>query len=397
MRPISLVFVVLSSIVSSEAGDWPQWRGPSQNGISTETGWKSEWSSGSGPRTAWKAEVGIGFSSFAIAKGRVYTAGFAKDRDSVFCFDEKTGKLIWQHRYAAELGPKYYEGGTSATPTVEAGTVYFLSRWGDAMGLDAETGKPMWETNVKTETGATVPEWGFGGSALVQGNLVFFSVGDAGLALEKGTGKIRWKSGEEAAGYATPVATDMGKTIVFSSAKTYTAVEAATGKQVWQHAWKTRYGVNAADPIFAPGQVFISSGYEKGAALLNVAGSKTERVWESKAMRSQFNSCVLVDGHLYGPDGNDGKASLRCIEMKSGTSMWEVKGFGCGGLMVADGKLIALSEKGELMIGPVSPVAFTPTASVPVLNGRCWAMPVLANGRIYCRNAAGSVVCLDVQ
>ena len=76
---------------------------------------------------------------------------------------------------------------------------------------------------------------------------------------------------------------------------------------------------------------------------------------------------------------------------------WEHKGFGPGGLTVADGKLITLSEKGELAIAPVSPDAFKPIATAQVLGGRCWSAPVLANSRLFCRNAAGDVVCLDLS
>jgi hypothetical protein len=76
---------------------------------------------------------------------------------------------------------------------------------------------------------------------------------------------------------------------------------------------------------------------------------------------------------------------------------WEHKGFGPGGLMAADGMLITLSEKGELAIAPASPEKFAPAATAQVLGGRCWSAPVLSHGRLYCRNAAGDVVCLDLS
>ena len=65
--------------------------------------------------------------------------------------------------------------------------------------------------------------------------------------------------------------------------------------------------------------------------------------------------------------------------------------------MVADGKLVALTEKGELIIAEATPAAFKPMARAKVLSGKCWTTPVLSNGRIYCRNAAGDVVCLEVS
>jgi hypothetical protein len=65
--------------------------------------------------------------------------------------------------------------------------------------------------------------------------------------------------------------------------------------------------------------------------------------------------------------------------------------------MVAAGKFIALSDKGELMTAEVSPEGFKPISRAQVLGGRCWTPPVLANGRIYCRNAKGDLACFDVR
>lgn len=391
-----LFFVLAVSPLHAE--DWPNWRGPSHNGISAEKGWKTDWPA-DGPRVLWKADVGIGFASFTVADGRVFTTGHEKEQDTVYCFDAATGKENWKHSYAAELGDKYYEGGTSATPTIAGDKVFHLSRWGDAMCLEAATGKVVWSKNLAEETGAEIPDWGFAGSPLVQGDLVFLTVGKHGLAVTKSSGEVKWKSGTGKAGYSTPLPFP-GKSgqLLLAGERAYFCVEASTGKALWDYPWKTQYGVNAADPVVHDGQVFISSGYNKGCTLIKVDGDAPSKVWESKVMRTQFNSCVLVDGHLYGPDGNDGdKGPLKCLEWKTGKVKWERKGFGVGGVTVADGKLIALSARGELMVAPVSPEKFEPVSEAQVLGGRCWTTPVLANGRIYCRNAAGDVVCLDVK
>lgn len=394
-----ILLLAPAMVTLTTAADWPHWRGPDRNGISKETGWRSEWPA-DGPPVAWKADVGTGFASFSVADGRVYTTGHASDKDTVYCFDAASGKAIWKHTYDAELGDKYYEGGTSATPTVAGGQVFHLSRWGDAMCLDAATGKVVWSKNLAEETSAPVPDWGFAGSPAVLGDTVLLSMGQHGLAVSRNKGDVLWKSGEKPAGYSTPVPFSSGGTrgAIFSSDKAWFGVDVANGKVLWEFPWNTRYGVNAADPVLAAdGQIFVASGYSRGCALLQISDGKPAKLWENKAMRSQFNSCVLIDGHLYGPDGNDSeKASLKCIELKSGEVKWEKKGFSVGGVTAADGKLIALSGQGELFIAPASPEKFAPISEAQVLGGKCWTTPVLANGRIYCRNAAGDVVCLNV-
>src|SRR5262245_18743169 len=127
LLPAGIFF--MAGLFSANAADWYRWRGPDLNGISKEKNWQTEWPS-EGPKKLWKASVGIGFSSFAVSNGRVYTMGNASDTDAVFCFDANTGKEIWRHSYPAPLDPQYYEGGTSATPAVDDNRVYTISKRG---------------------------------------------------------------------------------------------------------------------------------------------------------------------------------------------------------------------------------------------------------------------------
>jgi outer membrane protein assembly factor BamB len=115
-------------------------------------------------------------------------------------------------------------------------------------------------------------------------------------------------------------------------------------------------------------------------------------------MKNQFNSSVLMDGHLYGSDGDESKtASFKCIDFATGIEKWNVADVGFCSLMAADGKLIVLSAKGELIIAKADPAKFEPISRTSILSGRCWSVPVLANGRIYARNAAGDMVCVSVK
>jgi outer membrane protein assembly factor BamB len=396
------VFSLLCLILSARpagADDWPNWRGPNHNGISAETGWLDHWPA-DGPPIAWKAKVGIGFCSFAVAGGRVFTAGNEDNTDTVFCFDAASGKSLWTHPYKSETGENYFEGGPTSTPTVDGDRVFTLSRWGDLFCFEAATGKIVWSKNVHDETGIRVPGWGFGGSPLVHDNLLVLNVGEAGLALDKSTGKILWRSADKDAGYSTPLPFERaGRWLaLIASGTAYQAMDLKTGKRAWQETWLTQYGVNASDPILEGDRMFLSTGYGKGAGLFNIAGASPEPLWQSKVLRNQFNSSVLLGGFLYGIDGDAGeKASLKCVELATGTEKWKEPNMGSGALIAADGKLIVLSARGELLVAPASPTAFTPTARAQVLGGKCWTTPVLASGRIYCRNAAGDLVCLDAR
>ncbi len=399
IRPLIHLVLALALASIGSAKDWPQWRGPDRNGLSTEKGWLEQWPT-AGPAIAWKAQVGLGFSSFVIAHGRAFTAGHAEGKDTVFCFDAATGKVVWKHSYPSELGDKFFDGGTTGTPTLDGDRVFWLGRWGDTFCFNAADGKIIWSKNVQQETKARLPDWGFTGAPLVQGGNLMLNVGDAGLALDKQTGAIVWQSAPKSAGYSTPQPFRQGGDllVVIGSGQSYVAVNVADGKEAWRIRWLTQYGVNAADPILDGDRVFLSTGYGKGAGLFKLGGATPEEVWKSKALRTQLNGAVLYQGHLYAVDGDTTeKASLKCLDFATGAEKWAQPGFGSGGISIADGKIIALSGTGDLIIAPASPDGFKPTARAQVLGGKCWTAPVLADGRIYCRNSRGESAVVDVR
>jgi outer membrane protein assembly factor BamB len=398
---IAIFLLPIGSITFSSRGeDWSQWRGPNRNGITSEKGWSTTWPK-EGPRVVWKANVGLGFSSFVTGGGKVFTIGHRDDLDSIYCFDAGSGKEIWKHSYPSELGDKYFEGGTTGSPTFSNGRVYTLSRWGDLFCLNAENGKIVWSRNLQKDSNARIPGWGFGGSPTVYGNLLVLNVGDAGMAVDKETGKKVWESPRKDAGYSTPLLFDHhGKmAVTFGSAQSFLAVEPMTGKEIWRIRWVTQYGVNAADPVVAGDKIFISSGYGKGAALLKLTdASEPETVWKSKVLRSQLNASVLLDDFLYGFDGDTtDKAALKCVEFNTGAEKWADTELGLGSLIAGDGKLIILSERGELIVALASPETFKPIARAQILGGKSWTAPVLANGFLYCRNSRGDLACVDLR
>jgi outer membrane protein assembly factor BamB len=177
-------------------------------------------------------------------------------------------------------------------------------------------------------------------------------------------------------------------------------VDMATGAKLWEFALKANWKINAADPVPVGDRFFVSSMYAGTGALLQIQNGTAQAVWQNGNLRNQFNSSVLVGGFLYGVDGVAGpapNASLKCVDLQSGSVKWNYPDLGGGALMVADGKFIALSDKGELLTAAVSPQGFTPISRAQVLGGRCWTVPVLANGRLYCRNSKGDLLCLDVK
>jgi outer membrane protein assembly factor BamB len=394
---LGLLGLVLTASALS-AADWPRWRGPNGDGISTETGWQAKFP-GAGPGQLWRQSVGTGFGSVSVSDGRIYTMGNENDHDTVFCFDAATGEEIWKHTYAMPLEAKNYEGGPNTTPTVNDGRVYTLSRGGHLFCFDAAKGTVIWSKNLVDELNVTLPTWGFASSPLVEGDLLILNVGVAGTAVDKRTGKIVWTTGGEPSGYATPVPLDWRgeRHVLVFGGKALHLVNASNGARLWQHEWITDWDVNAADPIVYGNQVFVSSGYNHGGALLDISGPSPEVVWKNRNMRNQMSPSVLLSGFIYGFDGNHGRtATLRCLDFNTGEPRW-TEPIGYGTLSVADGKLIALSERGELFVAEATPEGFNPISRAHIMGGKCWTVPVLSHGRLYTRNAQGDLVCFDLR
>jgi outer membrane protein assembly factor BamB len=224
------------------------------------------------------------------------------------------------------------------------------------------------------------------------------------VALDKSDGRVIWQSQAFKPAYASPVPMQLGDRTCIVSLNTQgiAVLDAADGSTLAFTKWETRFDTNATTPIIAGDRIFMSTGYDRGCALFRFTGSSLEKLYENKSMSNHMAACVLIDGHLYGFNGNSHQSrnvQLVCMELASGQVKWSQRGLGCGSLMAADGKLIVLGSEGELVVAPATPAGFQPAARMQVFDGRarCWTQPVLANGRVYCRAADGRVVCVDVS
>ena len=376
------------------------WRGPRADLISQEQNWQATWPTG-GPPRLWTANVGIGFSSFSVSDGRLYTMGHTAGEETVYCLDAETGKQIWKHSYPCALVDNLHEGGPSATPTIDGDRVYTVSKEGHLFCLSAAKGDVIWLVELQKLLGVAMPDWGFSSSPLVLGEMLVLEAGRT-VALDKNSGKLIWQTDKFRPGYGSPTAFEQeGKLLITTlNNDALLVVTADTGELIDQAPWESSFATVANTPIVSGDTIFVSSGYNQGCALYHFADRKLNLIYKNKDMRNQMNNSVLADGFLYGFDGNSHNRRtvlLVCMEHSTGKVRWSERGLGCGSVTAADGKLIVLGDEGELVVAEASPEGFKPISRAKVLDGRCWTVPVLAGGRIYCRNAAGDVVALDVR
>lgn len=381
--------------LNTHAVEWPQWRGPEGDG--TTTAEINPGFANGGIEPTWTADLGVGFSGVTVADGKAYTAGW-KDGNTIFyCFDANNGKEIWSHAFPTEKFANLNVGGPRGSAVVDAGHVYHIAGGGEMHCYNASNGKIVWKKNLSKEYGIKPPRWGFSGSPVVIGDVVYVDIGRT-LALDKKSGNEIWKTDNFGAAYSSPAPfTYQNKAYlaVFPGSGLY-IVERETGKKIAHHPWKTSYDVHAATPVIVGSNIFISSDYNTGCALLGFDGKSLNVRWENKNLKNQMCTSLYHDGYFYGFNS----AKLTCIDAKTGEEKWNQRGLGKGTvIMAANQTLVVLSDKGEVQIGKASPDGFKPTSKAKLINGdqTIWTAPTLANGKLYVRGSKGKLVCIDVS
>lgn len=404
--PYLLAVLVVWALFSglARADDWPRFLGPQGNSISAETGINKDWGT-QPPEECWRVSMtDEGFSGPAVKDQVVYIHDHADANDVIRALDAGTGQEIWRFAYP-QPGPENH-GFTRATPTVEDGRVYTVSRTGVVYCLDAAGGSPKWRADVMERHGGEPPEWGAANSALIDGErLIAIAAGENShvVALDKETGATIWAGGgTDIAGYGTPVlATLDGKSqyLVFTG-KSLIGVAADDGTLLWRHPWETRLDSNASAPIVVDeNSVWIASGYRRGCALLRIEGDEIHEVWSRKDVTPHWSSAALVDDHLYTttPPGY-----LVCVEAKTGKEKWRnrgtARGFEHGGLIAVDGTLIVIEgNTGNVVQVALTTEGYRELGRVnPLRSARCWTAPVIADKKLYVRSPE-ELVCLDVR
>jgi outer membrane protein assembly factor BamB len=283
--------------------------------------------------------------------------------------------------------------------------VYALSYNGQLHCLELATGKLVWRKHLVDDFGGRYSNWKYACSPLVTGGLLILDCGASGsstLALDKATGRKLWGAGEDLAGYATPIPFEHAgqRGVLVFKARAMVAHDLASGRELWRIDWRTVYDCNASTPTVVGDKLFISTGYggrSARGALFQLGPSPPREVWRSDRLGTKMNSAVVYQGHIYCVNEKAG-GQLTCLDMRSGAVVWSEPRFApYGTLMIASGKLVVLDEHGELVIARATPDGYRELARAKVLSGRCWVMPVLANGRIYAKTNLGETVCLDVR
>jgi outer membrane protein assembly factor BamB len=388
------------------AGDWPQFLGPQRDGTSPETGLLASWPA-AGPLVVWRRQVGEGFAAPVVQGDRLILFHRIGDQEVVECLDTGSGKGRWKFAYATQYQDDFGKGnGPRATPVIADGRVFTLGADGWLHCVDLASGRKVWGRSVTRDYQVSRNFFGVGSSPLVEGKLLLVNVGGKGagiVAFAADSGREVWKATSDGASYASPVAATMDgqRTAVFFTRQGIVLLDPASGAVRYTQRWRARNeaSVNAATPVVVNDLAFFSASYETGAILLRVRRQGVQEVWKwDDILSSHYSNVVHHNGALYGFDGRqEAGARLRCVDLATGKVRWTRDGFGCGSSVLAEGRLIILTERGDLVLAEATPTAYREIARAHVLNSLpCRANLALADGRLYGRDGQ-NLVCWNLR
>ncbi len=392
------------------AGDWPQFLGPTRDGVYAGSDLAETWPT-EGPPVVWQKSVGQGFSGVAVAGSQLILFHRLGGEEVVECLAARSGASKWRFAYPTAYTDDFgFDDGPRATPSIDLGRVYTFGAEGSLHCLNLADGKMLWQVDSKTEFHPPKGFFGAASSPLVEGNAVLLNIGGpagAGLvAFDKSTGKVLWKSSGDQASYSSPAAaTIRGRRYAFFFTRAgLLAVDPADGAVQFQYPWRSRMNasVNAATPLIIGDSIFLSACYGTGAILLRVRDNRPEKVWSGDDILSNhYATSVCRNGFLFGIDGRADPGfspgpSLRCVELATGRIRWRDTSVGPASLILAGDQLLILTEKGELIRAPAAPEAFNPAARVQIMPAEVRAFPALADGFLYARSK-DKLVCVDLR
>ncbi|MCX6905071.1 MAG: PQQ-binding-like beta-propeller repeat protein [Verrucomicrobia bacterium] len=402
------------------ASDWPCYRGPNHDGVSTDRILK-QWPA-NGPPVLWRVPLTNGFSSLAVSQGRALTlvtrVTGGTTQEVCVALSADTGAELW----ARPLGPAAYDSGAGtgdgprSTPTVDGDRVYTLSAYISLACLNVTNGQVIWSKDLRQDYGGSVIMYQNGASVLLDGDLLFANCNNAAgaqalLALRKSDGSLAWKGQTNQMTHATPVLATLGgvRQIIFFTQAGLISVEAQTGVPLWRYAFP--YSVSSgASPVVAGDIVVCTAAYPiTGAGAVRVALSNSvftaTQLWRTNAatLGAQWCTPIAYGGYLYGFFAQHGSTIyLKCADLATGSVKWSRStsgsgtAFGMGSLLLVSGLLLVQGETGELALVEPNPTNYVERARAKVLTTRSWNYPAFSNGRLYVRSITEGA-CLEVS
>ena len=394
MKRILKVFLGVVSlalmVLSLPAADWTQFRGPGGTGVSAETNLPVKWGKAEGLR--YKVELpGRGLSNPVIADGRVFVtacSGYRETRLHVLCFEEATGKKLWERQSTATGNTACHQMTCMAAPTpaTDGKAVYALFATGDLVAYD-RAGTLLWYRSLVGDYPNITNQVGMASSVVLAGKSLLVPMENAGDSFIAGvdtvTGKNLWRmKRSKTISWVTPVVGETGgrPVAIFPMPGNITAVEPTTGKVRW--ILEGGAVSTIVSPSFGDGVLYSPGDGGLTALKPGNDGSPPRELWKGENFGSGYASPVYQGGRVYGL----GSVNVKCVSAADGKEVWtqRIDGPFSASPVIAGGRLYAVNNKGRttvLELGDEPKVLAKNDLDDTIL-----ATPAVANGCIYLRS-----------
>ncbi len=400
---IILGFILLLLVFPSFGQVTAQWRGPNRNGIYPDKGLLKKWPEG-GPQLLLEIKgFGKGYSQPVVYKDVIYITGIKHDTlDVISAFDLK-GILLWEKAYSGAWIKSY--SSTRCTPTIQNDRIYLVGGLGTICCLDAKDGKEIWSQDPQTEFSGEYHMWGIAESVLLTENAALYVTGGSKasvVAYDKITGKLLWSAkslgGQRA--YASPMLIERNnlKIVLAQTCNDLIGINATNGEVLWNfnvepyHTFSNGKGVNTNDPIYANGEIFITSGYKHPALMFSLAedGRSIKLKWQNDSMNVHHGGAILLNGNIYGSNWlTNTKGHWVSVNWETGKTNWVKDWFNKGSIASAEGLLYYYDDKNgnvALVQPDQNDLKIISTFKVDKGDGPYWAHPAIYNGLLYIRH-----------
>jgi outer membrane protein assembly factor BamB len=421
---MSILVLWISLVGSLIADDWPQWRGPSRDGVWHETGLLEKFPDKQ-LKLKWRADIASGYSGPSVAAGRVFvTDRLVEPRqvERVHAFDAETGKSLWTHEYdcAYQIG---YPAGPRASVSIDEGRAYALGAMGHLHCLDAASGSVLWRKDLAQEYRIRMPIWGIAASPLVDGDLVIVQIGGEGaclVAFDKRSGQERWRALDDNASYSAPLIAEQAghRVLVCLTGEHVVGLDPTSGETLWKYDFPpAKMVITIASPVIERERLFITSFYD-GALMLRLDPTKlaVEKLWRKQgpdekhtdALHSIISTPLMIGDYVYGVDSY---GELRCLQATDGKRLWESDAatpharWSTIHFVRNGARIWMFNERGELIIAKLSPEGYREISRASLIEpteeqlrqrgGVCWAHPAFALRSVFARNDK-ALVCASL-
>ncbi len=388
------VLILSMSMWTSQAQDWPQWRGINRDG--KVTGFKVPQTWPQQFNQTWKVTVGLGDATPALVNNKLYVFTRQGDNEMLQCLDASTGKQVWKsvaYTTVAVTGPPSSHPGPRSSPSVADGKVVTLGVGGDIACFDAATGKLLWRNE---EFKGAVPQFFTGMSPLISSGICYAHLGGPQrgqfVAFDLSTGAVKWKVEGESPAYGSPVLITINgsKQIVFQAQTKLVSFNLADGKQLWEFATPVGTGRvnNATSPVVDQNKIYytgLSNGFNAIEIKKNGDSFAVNKLWSNPDFSTGFSTPLLKDGFLYGLSNQN---RLFCINASTGQTAWKdvnvLQNF--GSIVDAGSVIIVLTSNSNFVVLKPDGQKYNQVTLIKLTESSIYAHPILSGNRIFIKD-----------